>query len=261
MPRPRILLAFFIIPLTLGAQDIDEAIRLFESFQFDRSRIIFEDLVKKGDNPRLAEAHYYLGRLSINPDSALIHYRTVIKDYPQSRYVDISYLEIAKINIARENYQDAIVTINEMLKQYPDIGFKDEALFWLGVSYIGAGQKDPGHATLKNLMAAYPKSEWAVRAASIIPEKGVNVPPDSTSAPPRDYYTIQIGSYRNESNAEKVAADLRTKKFEVRVVQAEVKGNIYFRVWVGQFSTAEAAKSFAPKLDSLGIKGNVVKGY
>jgi len=261
MPRFRILLALFIIPLALGAQDIDEAIRLFESFQFDHSRIIFEDIVKKGDNPRLAEAHYYLGRLSINPDSALVHYRVVIKDYPQSRYVDISYLEIAKINIARENYQDAIVTINELIKQYPDIGFKDEALFWLGVSYIGAGQKDPGHATLKSLIAAYPKSEWAGRAASIIPEKGVNVPPDNPPDQPRDYYTIQIGSYRNEGNAQKVAADMRGKKYEVRVVQAEVKGNIYFRVWVGQFPTAEAAKAFAPKLDSLGIKGNVVKGY
>jgi len=256
MSRYRILLALFIIPLSLGAQDIDEAIRLFESFQFDRSRIIFEDIVKKDDNPRLAEAHYYLGRLSINPDSALTHYRIVIKNYPQSRYIDISYLEIAKINIARENYQDAIVTINELLKSFPDVAFKDEALFWLGVSYIGAGQKDPGHATLKSLIAAYPKSEWAVRAASIIPEKGDN-PPDQ----PREYYTIQIGSYRNEGNAQKVAGDLRGKNFEVRVVQAEVKGNVYFRVWVGQFSTADAAKAFAPKLDSLGIKGNVVKGY
>jgi TolA-binding protein len=261
MPRPRILLAFLIIPLSLIGQDIDDAIRLFESFQFDHSRIIFEDIVKKGDNPRLAEAHYYLGRLSINPDSALTHYRIVIKDYPQSRYVDVSYLEIAKINIARENYQDAIVTINELMKNFPDIGFKDEALFWLGVSYIGAGQKDLGHTTLKNLIAAYPKSDWSGRASSIIPDKSGTPPPGQPPDVPKDYYTIQIGSYRNETNAQKVAKDLRGKGFTVRVVPAEVKGNQYFRVWVGQFPTADAAKAFSPKLDSLGIKGNVVKGY
>ena len=87
------------------------------------------------------------------------------------------------------------------------------------------------------------------------------MPPGNPPDPTRDFYTIHIGSYRNEGNAQKLAADMRGKKFEVRVVQAEVKGNIYFRVWIGQFPTAEAAKAFAPKLDSLGIKGNVVKGY
>jgi cell division protein FtsN len=49
--------------------------------------------------------------------------------------------------------------------------------------------------------------------------------------------------------------------FDTQVVDALVKGNIYYRVWVGRFSIIEQAKAFSLKLDSLGIKGNVVKGY
>ncbi len=255
MPLSRILSAALIfLPLFIAGQDIDEAIKLFNMYKFDQSRVIFEDIVQKADHPRIAEAHYYLGRLCINPDSALIHYQRVIKDYPQSRFVGEAYLEIAKMKFAREDYQNAIVVINELLRNYPDIPFKDQAQFWLGVSYIGAGQKEIGYATLRTMIAANPKSDWAVRAANIIPG---NQPSDV----PKDFYTIQVGSYRNQSNAQKMAADLKAKGFEVSIVEAQVLGNTYYRVWVGQFPTPDAAKAQAVKLEALGIKGNVVKGY
>lgn len=255
MPRARIIsAALILLPFSIFGQDIDEAIKFFNMYKFDQARIIFEDIVRKNDHPRIAEAYYYLGRLSINPDSALAYYRRVINDYPQSRYTGEAYLEIAKMNFAREDYQNAIVILNELLRNHPDIPFKDQAQFWLGVSYIGVGQKDVGYATLRSLIAANPKSDWAVRAASILPGS-------PTPEPARDFYTIQVGSYRNEVNAQKRAAELKAGGYEARIVEAQVLGNTYFRVWVGQYPTAEEAKAQAAKLEALGIKGNVIKGY
>ncbi len=254
MPRNRIVFVVFIIPLLLIAQDIDEAIRLFNSAQFDRAREIFIEVVKDENNPRIAEAYYYLGRLSIVPDSALLYYTKVINDYPESRYADISYLEIAKSSIAREKYKNAIVTLNELLRKFPDTNLKDEIFFWLGVSYMSSGEQEQGIGILQNLRKMFPKSLWSERAASIIPTKQ---PPEAT----KEYYTVQVGSYRNRANAEKHAAQMTEKEFDVQIVEALVKGNTYYRVWVGKFSTIEEAKTFSLKLESLGIKGNVVKGY
>ena len=254
MSRNRVIFALFIIPLCLNAQDIDEAIRLFNSAQFDRAREIFIEIIKNENNPRIAEAYYYLGRLSIMPDSALSYYVKVINDYPQSRYADISYLEIAKSNIAREKYKNAVITLNELLRKFPDTNLKDEVLFWLGVSYISNGQEKQGISILKNLKDTYPKSVWSERTTSIIPTKEV---PEVT----KEYFTIQVGSYRNRSNAENYVEEMKKNGFDTQIVEALVKGNTYYRVWVGKFSTIEQAKAFSLKLDSLGIKGNVVKGF
>jgi outer membrane protein assembly factor BamD (BamD/ComL family) len=182
------------------------------------------------------------------------YYTKVINDYPQSRYADISYLEVAKSNIARQKYNNAIVTLNELLRKYPDTNLIDEVLFWLGISYISSEQGEQGRNILENLRKRFPKSLWSERAASIIPT-------GKTSVEPKDYYTVQVGSYRKKANAERHAKEMREKGFETQIVEALVKGNTYFRVWVGKFPTIEQAKTFSLKLDSLGIKGNVVKGY
>jgi len=251
MPRCRIIFAVLIIPFFLIGQDIDEAINCFNSFQFERARELFKEIVNDKNNPRIAEAYYYLGRLSVNPDSSLLLYNRVIRDYPQSRYADVSYLEAAKINIARENYKDAIVQLNELLEKFPETNIKDEVMFWLGVSYISNGQKDQGVEFLKALRTNYPQSMWSERAENIIPNGGVD----------NEYFTVQIGSYRNKTNAQIAADELKGKGLQAKVVEAMVKGNIYYRVWIGQFYTIEQAKAFSLILDSLGIKGNVVKGH
>jgi len=247
----RIIFGLLIIASYIFAQDIDEAIRLFNAIQFDEAKVLFKEIIKNGNNPRIAEAYYYMGRLSINPDSALSYYRTVIRDCPQSRYADISYLEIVKINIARERYQDAIITLNELVRNYPDTDLKDEILFWSGISHMAIGEKEQGIKILKELITSFPKSVWSNRATNVIPTKeGI-----------KEYFAVQVGSYRNEMNARKFADEIKKKGFDAQVVEALIKENVYYRVWVGQFSTYDEAKSFSRKLDSLDIKGNVVKGY
>jgi TolA-binding protein len=254
MPRSRIILALLIIPLCLFSQDIDEAIRLFNSSQFERARDIFVQVAKDKSNPRIPEAYYYLGRLSISPDSSLYYFNKVKTDYPQSRYADIAYLEIAKSNISMKHYQNAIITLTELLREYPDTNLHDEIMFWLGVSYMSSGKEDEGISILKDLRKTYPKSLWSERALTIIPSKDT---PDKT----KEYYTVQVGSYRNKSNADTYADEIKEKGHSVQVVEALVKGNTYYRVWVGKFSTIEQAKTYSAELESSGIRGNVVKGY
>jgi len=255
MSRHRIFFALFVIPLCLAAQDIDEAIRLFNAAQFERAHKIFEEIITDEKNPRIAEAYYYLGRLAIDPDSALYYYSKVTAEYPQSRYADISYLEIAKTNIARKNYKNAIITLNELLRKFPDTNLKDEVLFWLGVSYVSTDKEKEGLAILKDLRATYPTSVWSERAAAIIPTEKSEKPVQE------EYYTVQVASYRNKANAEKHSRQMKDKGFEVQIVEALVKGHTYYRVWVGRFPTIDQARAFSRKLEAMGIKGNVVKGY
>lgn len=254
MSRYRIILALLLAPLCLFSQDIDEAIRLFNSSQFERARDIFVQVAKDKNNPRIAEAYYYLGRLSISPDSSLYYFNKVKTDHPQSRYADIAYLEIAKSYISMKHYQNAIISLTELLRKYPDTSLHDEVMFWLGVSYMSTGKEEEGISILKDLRKTYPKSVWSERALTIIPSKDT---PEKTE----EYYTVQVGSYRNKNNADNYANEIRTKGYDVQIIEALVKGNTYYRVWVGKFTTMEQAKTFSKELESAGIKGNVVKSY
>ena len=250
MSRNRIIFACLIIPCLLLGQDIDEAIRLFNSFQFSRAKEIFHELKNEKNHPRIGEVYYYLGRLSVNPDSATYYYYEVINNHPRSRYADISYLEIAKINVARKNFKTAIANLDALIKRYPETEYRDEIMFWQGVSYVSVGDAEQGETILKELQKTFPRSVWSERAANITQTKDLS----------QEYYAIQLGSYRNKENAESYAATLRDKGLDVRIVEALVKGQIYYRLWTGRFLTLEQAKEYMVKLDSLGLKGNVVRG-
>ncbi len=250
MSRYRIILACAIIPCLLFGQDIDEAIRLFNAFQFNRAKEIFSKLSQNKDDARIGEVYYYLGRLAVNPDSAAGFYYKVINDHPQSRYADQSYLEIAKINIARKNFGTAISNLEELMKRYPETEYKDEIMFWRGISHISMDETARGEEILAALQRTYPKSVWSERASNITRKAEVT----------KEFYAVQLGSYTTKDNAEKYAASLRQKGIDTRVVQALVKGQTYYRVWVGEFPDLEKARAYQQKLDSLGFKGHVVRG-
>ncbi|MBE0432463.1 SPOR domain-containing protein [candidate division WOR-3 bacterium] len=250
MSRHRIIFACAVIPCLLFSQDIDEAIRLFNAFQFNQAKEIFNELRNEKGNVRIGEVYYYLGRLSVNPDSAVRYYYEVINEHAQSRYADAAYLEIAKINIARGNFPTAIANLDALLKRYPDTEHQDEIMFWQGISHISIDDRERGEEILKTLQRTFPKSLWSERASNVTQKKEVT----------EEYYTVQLGSYRSKENAEKAATALREKGIDVRIVEALVKGQTYYRVWAGQFVSLERAREYSLKLDSLGVKGNVVRG-
>lgn len=235
------------------AQNIDEAIKLFNTFQFDKAKEAFTALARNKNHPRIAEIYYYLGKLAVHPDSAIYFYKLIIDNYPQSRYGDIAYLEIAKIFIGQEDFKNAFFYLNELINRYPNTELKDEVLFWSGIAYIETGNKTSGYQTLQELIKRYPHSIWSSRARDLLP------PGPSPAA--KEYYTVQVGSFRNKENALKRVAELKEKGFEARITEAVVMEKIHYRVWVGEFETQEEAKALVAKLDSLGIRGNVVKGY
>ncbi len=57
-------------------------------------------------------------------------------------------------------------------------------------------------------------------------------------------YTIQIASYAKEDEANKHSADLNSKGFSSFVVPAQIKGQTWFRVSVGQFPTQSEAAGY-----------------
>lgn len=57
-------------------------------------------------------------------------------------------------------------------------------------------------------------------------------------------FTVQVASYDNELEAQKVASDLKGKGYSAFYVPAKIQGKTWYRVSVGQFTTQKEAASY-----------------
>lgn len=57
-------------------------------------------------------------------------------------------------------------------------------------------------------------------------------------------FTVQVGSYDNEKDAQNFALTLKTKGYSAYYIPADVKGKTYYRVSVGQFTTRKEAEDY-----------------
>jgi len=88
-------------------------------------------------------------------------------------------------------------------------------------------------------------------------EKGtalVKVEAISPGVEPVQRFTLQVGSFTDETNAQRLAEQLRKSFENVYVATVETLTQKYHRVRVGQFETREAALVMAEKLSQLGFK-------
>ena len=67
-------------------------------------------------------------------------------------------------------------------------------------------------------------------------------------------FTLQVGSFVDEANAQRLADQLRKSFENVHVTTVETLTQKYHRVRVGQFETRESALVIAEKLSQLGFK-------
>jgi rare lipoprotein A len=88
-------------------------------------------------------------------------------------------------------------------------------------------------------------------------EKGtapVKVEVVSLAVEPVQRFTLQVGSFTDETNAQRLAEQLRRNFENVHVATVETPTQKYHRVRVGQFDTKDAALIIAQKLSQMGFK-------
>jgi hypothetical protein len=74
-----------------------------------------------------------------------------------------------------------------------------------------------------------------------------SVTPSATAADtaaPDSVFTLQVGAFGSKANAETLIRKLKLKHKEVSCVPAVVEERTFYRVWVGNFDTREAAERF-----------------
>jgi len=75
---------------------------------------------------------------------------------------------------------------------------------------------------------------------------------------PTGMWAVQLGSFSNQANADRLAADLRKQGFAAFLSQLQTESGSLHRVRIGPQKDREGAEAMAAKLNTAGHKGQVV---
>jgi tetratricopeptide (TPR) repeat protein len=179
------------------------------------------------------------------------------------------------------NYLRASDIFEIILKEFKESAFKDEAKLGLGDTYFLRGAYDKAKACyialldnnnrseLKPLLY-YRLSQCAFKQGDV--EKGNNYLSKLKNGFPLnleasfnrgsdnslDFYTVQIGSFTNSSNANNLSNKLISKGYDAYVQEADISGRKIYRVRVGRLKSRLDAVQIKNKLASEGYPANII---
>ncbi|HSM30458.1 MAG TPA: SPOR domain-containing protein [Woeseiaceae bacterium] len=90
------------------------------------------------------------------------------------------------------------------------------------------------------------------------PTKPAAQPPAAAGDSPTGMWAVQLGSFGNQQNAERLAADLRKQGFAAFLSQLSTGSGELHRVRIGPQKDRESAEAMAERLARAGHKGQVV---
>lgn len=114
---------------------------------------------------------------------------------------------------------------------------------------------DVPEAMERTPVAAAPAPSPATPAATPPPPASSPVPKPAATA---GGWVVQVGTFGQKGNAERLAAQLETQGFAAALSTTTVDGRRLYRVRVGPAASREAASTLAGRLAAAGHKGNVV---
>jgi len=91
-----------------------------------------------------------------------------------------------------------------------------------------------------------------------VPETERTPPPSQPAASATGMWAVQLGSFSNKENAERLAADLRKQGYAAFLSRLDTDAGSLHRVRIGPQKDRESAEAMAARLAKVGHKGQVV---
>jgi tol-pal system protein YbgF len=113
---------------------------------------------------RLSYNDYQSGKF----DLALVGFRNLISQYPQSDVTAQAQFYIGECQFAMKNYSGAVQEYDKVVQLYPKNDFAPKALYKKGIAYQQLGQTDNAGSAFRRVVKDYPHSDVAKSARDIL---------------------------------------------------------------------------------------------
>ena len=292
----RIVLLLFISATPLRAQQslLNRVDSLLIAGQYEQARAALADWDRANpasasiEPAQRARAIYLTARLTTDAAQAQNHYLAVALSYPTSREAPDALLRVGQSFLATGDAPRAVSYLDRLINDYPTASARPLGFLWLTRAQIATGKHASACATamaalksgttitdeLASLIATEQRTACtnpppdSQRPPAVRPTPTPTTQPSSTErAPPVPVtrtgdtssdgrYAIQIAAFREVRSANAIAAQLRRKGHDSRVVLVE--GSSLSRVRIGRFRTRADALNAVRRLKAENVDGIVV---
>ena len=275
----RLSLVLILIFTVAVGQDLTPYFRLIDEGQIDRLR---EEL------PRLLEQYpdhagvLFLDALAMErAENAIVAYKKLIQNHPNSPYVDDAVMKIGEYLFARGLYTQSSRELAKVPRLYPDSEHLQRAIDLQINSLLATGERDSAEyyiefyrSRLQNLDLSYdlgPNESLIgrpLKAAEITPlSEGIKRPPVSSPEPqstPDEIsgeneksltleneirpFVIQVGAYGSRDNALRQKMLLEQRGYSVELWPITWRGKELLAVQVVRFATRGEAEETGKRL-------------
>lgn len=216
-----------------------------------------EELISSGSG-RKDELYYLkgLGELKANKfNDARASFNYIISNYSWSKKVFDARLGLGDSYLLEGNNAKALSVYNDMADNYPSN--KNIAIVYSRLSscYASMGARDKADSYYAMVRTKAPLSFEAKLTPAVSSSAQI---PAARRAPSPDrgpgIYSVQVGSFKNKRNADKLVKRLASRGYESYVAIPVFSSDKFYRVKVGKFGSRDEASRTASRLESKGYR-------
>jgi hypothetical protein len=213
-----VILFLILLPSALPAQGGIDIRALVEKVRMGEGSEVAKLLPQlEKNNPDKPGVLFLNALLETNAEKSVELYQRIADEHGDSQWADEALYRLYQYSYAVGAYRTARMHWERLGKQYPTSPFTQRD----GETRTGTS-RDAGAVT---------------RTTS-----------GSDAATTDATYSVQVGAYTRAEDAEKQAADLRSKGYTATVREREVNAKQLHAVWLGVFNSVEQARAFTQRL-------------
>ena len=165
----------------------------YQSERYEEAATAYADFLRQHPkNNHADKVQYQLGmsyyqqmltadRDQSSTENALRTFQEFLKRFPEDEKAEeVGYLVqrcknrlaehevyVGHFYLRTKNYQAAIKRLEQVLANYPNYYYRDEAYFYLGQAYLNIGEKERAKESFNTLFEQFPGSEYLLKAQEI----------------------------------------------------------------------------------------------
>ena len=264
-----------VVPRAIRSQDADSALirveRLVVGGDRSTARVLADSLVASlpADSPRLADVLYWRAQSATSAVDAERDYMRISVEHPFTTRAPDALFALAQLELARGDRNAARRRLDRLLRDYPTGRHVARASLWSG--RLALEERDnlagcrtlnaarplvgTGDIELRNQFDYYVAQCERISPTDSVAASGPAPAAGQPSPSTGPAYSVQVAAYNARQDATALAARLRQRGFDTRVVGDRAP----YRVRIGRYATRADANAALVRIRAARLTGMVVE--
>jgi tetratricopeptide (TPR) repeat protein len=181
-------------------------------------------------------------------EQALKGFRNIVELYPSSSWAAWAQLGIAEIYFSQGSFNKSIKEYTKVIDKYAGTEAFPLALAGMSRAFEASGEKDKAVLYMNLYKERFPggiETESQIQIDEIIPRKDPGTAEELTGTK----YSVQIGVFANQENADKVMKRLKSRGYSPGQSFKNIQNKKYYVIQVGVFNSLSEAQKLREKLE------------